>query len=173
MPKFGFKENNLNETNLDLLNSNERQKALFQTEKDFKKRVANDPNPTDDEKRMGVYKEFIEPQIRDAVLALVKKGYKTIDSGYDGFKYKEGVQYVGFEKGMIDSSLLPIVDKVLEGKMIKANIEYSQRDFFELTPEKFLNIEEWKKIWDEVAEVFPDRGVTLPFREKFIDRRGH
>jgi hypothetical protein len=173
MKKFGFTENSLINNNIALLNSSERDKTSSLSEKEFNERLKNDQNPTDDERRMGIYKEFLEPQVRDAVLTLVKKGYVTIDSGYDGRKYSKGIQYIGFQKGMIDSSLLLLIDKVLDAKIVKATIEFDQRDFLVLTPELFLTLEEWKKIWDDVVEVFPDQGAPAPFREEFINKIGH
>lgn len=167
------KENNLTANEIAVLNSNERDRAHLLNKEAFEERIKSDPNPSDDERRMGVYKESIEPQVRDAILTLVGKGYVTIDSGYDGFNFSKGVQYIGFKKGMIDPSLVLSVNKVLNQSLVGATIEHSQRDFFVLTPEGFLTLEEWKKIWDDVAKAFPDRETITPFREKFINKRGH
>lgn len=160
-------------TNIAFLNTKEREKADAQSDKEFEARLKENPDPTDDDKRLGVFKEMIEPQIRDAVVSLVKKGYITIDSGYHGREYQTGKQYIGFEKEMIDSSLLPLVDSVIDKKVVVASMEFDQRDFLELTPLRFLTLEEWKKIWDDVAKVFPDKGAPAPFREKFISSTGH
>ena len=77
------------------------------------------------------------------------------------------------EINRIDPSLVLSVNKVLNQSLVGATIEHSQRDFFVLTPEGFLTLEEWKKIWDDVAKAFPDRETITPFREKFINKRGH
>ncbi len=168
-----FNENIPRHTELEQLNSQEREKIHAQSHEEFKKRLEENPTPTDDEKRLGIYIELIEPQIREALLTLTKKGYKTIDSGYDGFQFTKGIQYIGFEKGMIDDSLLPIVRSVIDAKTVEASIDFSSRDFFELTPHRFISKEEWKKIWDTVAGAFPNRGMVLPFKESFINKLGH
>lgn len=77
---------------LGVLNTLERDKAHAQTKLFHEKRLAENPVPTEEELRVGTYREFLEPQIRDAIFVFNNKGYYTIDSGYHGRKILEGVQ---------------------------------------------------------------------------------
>ncbi len=168
-----FRENLPTLTEAQQLNVKERDRAHLESEELLKKRQLENPVPTDDERRIGVYIEMIEPQMREALLVLTKKGYKAIDSGYDGRQFQNGVQYIGFEKEMISTELLPLIQDAVNMDGIEVKMEFDTRDFLELVPERFLTIEEWKEVWKRVAGVFPDRGIVLPFRERFIDRPGH
>lgn len=71
--------------------SKEERRAAFQmlrTEmhrqeaEDLKKREQENPHPTEEELRMGTFIESIEPQVREAVLAFVRKGYAPLGSGF-------------------------------------------------------------------------------------------
>lgn len=158
---------------LGVLNTLERDKAHAQTKLSHEKRLAENPVPTEEELRVGTYREFLEPQIRDAIFIFNNKGYYTIDSGYHGRHILEGVQYTGFEKGTLSDDILPLVEKVLEGTSVVATIDSDSRDSLVLTPARFVPLEEWKKIWDAVADAFPDLGTPTPIRERFISKSGH
>jgi hypothetical protein len=47
-------------------------------------RLKEDPQPTEEELYMGAFKEWLEPQVRDAVRLMYKKGYATQSSGFHG-----------------------------------------------------------------------------------------
>jgi len=154
----------------------EREKALQESDDSFKERIRRkDELPaTDLESRIGVYKEMLEPQVREAVSILVSKGYFTIDSGYDSRRITEGTQYIGFKKGMIDKSLLPTIIEKIAAKFITPTIESDDRsDYLLLEPREFINLEAWKEIWDDVVETFPNRNEAVPIKKRFIDRNGH
>ncbi len=51
---------------------------------DLEQRMQSNPIPTYEEFRMGTFIEEIEPQVRDAVSELNRKGYTTASSGFDG-----------------------------------------------------------------------------------------
>jgi hypothetical protein len=51
---------------------------------EIKKRLETNPNPTEEELRAGAFNEWIEPQARDAVFEMLKKGYGTQSSGFYG-----------------------------------------------------------------------------------------
>ena len=57
-----------------------------------RERGIENPNATDEEYELGVYKEGLEMQVKDAVFALAKKGYKTFQSGFREKKDRD--QYV-------------------------------------------------------------------------------
>ncbi len=59
-----------------------REEVHREMEKEIKERLENNPKPTEEEIRMAAFKEDLEPQVRDAVLAFNKKGYGTESSGF-------------------------------------------------------------------------------------------
>jgi hypothetical protein len=157
-------------------NADERERAFIESRELLLHRFeTKDEFPaTESERRIGAYKEMLEPQVRDAIITLVEKGYVTIDSGYDPRGVSEGIQYIGFEKGMLDDSLLPLISEKIFAKSVLPGIESDDRsDYLTLTPSDFKSLEDWKVVWDDVAETFPDRGEPAPMRERFIDKIGH
>lgn len=160
---------------LGQLNTAERERAHTISDNEFDARVGIEGNtPTDDERRLGAFIDMIEPQVREALITLIQKGYITIDSGYHGMKYEEGVQYIGFEKDMIDVAIVPKINEVLKDNQITATLEEGEfADYLELTPTGFLSIEEWKEVWNKVATIFPKRDTPAPFRERFLYKRRH
>ncbi len=49
-------------------------------------RLKENPTPTEEELHMGAFKEWIEPQVRDAIITMYRKGYATQSSGFHGTK---------------------------------------------------------------------------------------
>src|SRR5258708_1162816 len=45
-------------------------------------RLRNNPAPSEEELFMGAFKEWLEPQVRDAIFTLYRKGYATQSSGF-------------------------------------------------------------------------------------------
>jgi hypothetical protein len=157
-------------------NNAERERAYRESRASFEERLlAKDTlPPTDDERRIGAYKDMLEPQVRDAVVALVQKGYVTVDSGYDPQRYDTGAQYLGFRKEMLDASLLStIAARIAEAQVTPLLDSDERNDYLHLIPEKFLTLEQWKAVWDSVAAALPDKGAPAPLREQFIDKAGH
>ncbi len=62
-----------------------RKQILSDQELAVKDRLQNNPKYTDEEKKLGVYAEEIEPQVRGAVFDLNRKGYPTYYSGFYDF----------------------------------------------------------------------------------------
>jgi hypothetical protein len=60
-------------------------KAVEQSGREKEERKAKNPRASEEELRAGVYKEGLEPQVRDAVFALRRKGYATFESGFGGY----------------------------------------------------------------------------------------
>jgi len=163
------------EASLADFNKMERKRAHDISSREFEERKESNPEPSDVEKRLGVYIEFLEPQIREAIVTLTNKGYATIDSGYDGSQTENGNQYIGFKKGTLNESILKVVQEGLKNKKVTLNIELLQRDFFNIIPEpkEKLTLEEWKEVWNRVAELFPMTDFVVPYKEKFISEHGH
>ena len=49
-------------------------------------RLKENPASTEEELYMGVFTEWIEPQVRDAIIEMSRKGYATQSSGFHGTK---------------------------------------------------------------------------------------
>lgn len=56
---------------------------------ELKDRLTHDPVPTAEEWNMGAYKEELEPQVRDAAMAMRLKGYNTGSSGFWGHDHTD------------------------------------------------------------------------------------
>ncbi len=173
-----MKENTeiLTESSESLRNSTERERAFNESREQLLQRLEQQAQfpPTETEKRIGAYKEMLEPQVREALVILVEKGYVTIDSGYSPKEVSKGTQYIGFKKEMINESLLPLIrERVSEGSITPTISSDERSDYLILTPTQFFSLEEWKVIWDSVADVFPEKNEPAPVRERFIDRIGH
>lgn len=69
-----------------------RDSVLKEIDKAVEERKRTNPQATDLEYHLGIYIEELEPQVRDAVLELTRKGYCTTESGFGG-KYGE-LQYI-------------------------------------------------------------------------------
>jgi hypothetical protein len=130
-----------------------RRRTKDQDEWEGEQRKEQNPKATEEELSAGVYKEHLEPQVRDAIFALRRKGYTTYESGFSA-RYDR--QMVSFEKNHLENFQLPedLVQK-LAGLGVKAEVNPNR---VSLTFEKFTELDEIKKIWDEISEALPDLG---------------
>lgn len=117
----------------------------------FRERVMSAPDPNEEEWALGVYLEEIEPQVRDAVLTLRKKGYNTMESGF----YGPEKQRIGFSEP-IHLEISPEAVKYLEGLGLRAEVT---EDGIELYYSKPLTIDELKDAWDTVARDLPNLNI--------------
>lgn len=147
----------------------QRKSAHETAHQEAEKRLALNPKPTDEELSMGSYIEWIEPQVRDAVLELRRKGYNTYESGFWGDEQKisfRGEPLKGyafpddFMKNMEDQGVSIIVKPTSIIFSLKGKLE----------------LDEVKKIWDKIVDVLPDLGKPADladvetakiFRKKF------
>ncbi len=109
------------------------------------------PQMSEDEKEIGVYWEQIEPQVRDAVHTLLKKGYWTI---YSGFRSVDGDQEMGIENVRMDTLLL---DGELEKKLHSIGFSFSRTpSSLHIRANQLASLDEIKKAWNIVVEALPD-----------------
>src|SRR3989344_656565 len=129
-----------------------RRAAIVTSEKDLRERVKNNPLISEEEISMGIWKEQIEPQARDAVLKLWRKGYATRISGFDAFNS----QSIGLIEGQFGGVRLPReLMEELESKGVHTRVEPDEISF---SCDNFVNLEELKEIWDKIADALPDTG---------------
>ena len=147
---------------------------------DVLNRIRTHQKLTEEEERLGVRMEDLEPQVRDAVLVFNKKGYSTYSSGFWG----RNSEYQTIEG---DYKLDQDTQKKLEEMGIEVTVKPSWKYNIDLRsgesdsnmPEdarfttnirfkpKRANLEEMKSTWDQIANLIPDRGkpAESPYRK--------
>ena len=80
-----------------------RKDTLESMDKELKEQREKNQKPTDNELSMGVYEEQIEPQVRDAIRNLRKKGYSIYESGFSGWNTRG----IGLEEPQLEGFELP------------------------------------------------------------------
>lgn len=132
----------------------------------IKDRMQKNPLATQEEYDLGVYKEGLEAQVRDACFLLQKKGYKTFESG---FREKEGDrdQYVGMYNKNIN---IPesVINYFKEKQFEISVIHHDDRTVVNIHPESSnaVTLEEWKNIWNDLVDKLP-----MAKKEDFNDRK--
>jgi hypothetical protein len=128
------------------------EQAYRQIYHDLKLRISTNPIPTEEELSMGAYVEELEPQVRDAVLMMRRKGYDTDNSGFD---------YGGGSKQVIDGLFSVAFDTAnrlnglgVEVKVLKPRPIYSSIEFFAKEPDLGVI----KERWDKIVNLLPDLG---------------
>ena len=128
-----------------------RKKLHDEADRELEKRLETNPNPSAEEYAMGAFIEIIEPQVRDAVLTLRRKGYNTQGSGFWG----PISQSVYGDKDFLKEVPAEVREKLAqEGVTVeddKAYFDCNEIDF-----------EKIKKKWDEIAAALPDLGHAAP-----------
>jgi hypothetical protein len=121
---------------------------------------------TPEEYEMGVYLEFLEPQVREAMVTLNKKGYKTFRSGFSEKDPKDQFVDVYNAEVEVPEDLV----KSLEERGVEVRIEnFDDRTTVTLHPQengKVIRLEEWKEIWDYFAEHLEEANPDLVQEKK-------
>lgn len=112
---------------------------------------------TDFEEKAGILMEEIEPQVRQAVINLNDKGYKTQGSGFFGHASQQIYLSRDSKTGWVDdafSDYHPSVEliKWLEDKNIKLEVE---PDSITYTAKQKLNLAELEDIWNKIVDDVP------------------
>lgn len=115
--------------------------------------------PSEEEVHMDTIWELIEPQVKDAVKELNKKGYCTTDSGFIGKEYQK--QFIGGVFKLDDATT-----KLLESKGISI-VEDSSWTYIEFIA-KNPDLDEIKQTWDEVVALMPDLGRPSKTRDEIL-----
>jgi hypothetical protein len=133
-----------------------REDIHTQMEEDVKKRLETNPNPTEDELRAAAFVEWIEPQARDAVREMNRKGYATKSSGFYGpdnsLQAIDGYFFVDHEtKTRIEA----LGAEVLTGEGIGVPMNKLIRQI-RFTPDS-ADAESIKARWNAIADLLPVR----------------
>jgi hypothetical protein len=130
------------------------------------KRKSENSLATKDELMIGCYMEAIEPQVKEAVIEMNKKGYATEYSGFHNFNS----QVIKFKTEKKVNILLEQIEE--KYKEIGIEIKVDQESI-KIIFSKKISLEEIKKIWDEIATFLPDLGgpakVESIARKKFLE----
>lgn len=113
---------------------------------ELKYRLNSDPEPSDEEVNMGAYVEELEPQIRDAVITLRRKGYNTGSSGFWGHDHAAQAMDIATQ-----------IDDKSKAKLSEHMVKVTDRGI-RFNPDNPSDIEAIKRTWDLVADILPDLG---------------
>ncbi|MDO8425464.1 MAG: hypothetical protein Q7T01_03045 [bacterium] len=110
-------------------------------------RIARDPKPTPEEWSMGAFVESVEPQVRQAVRTLRRKGYNTMSSGFWGFHY-QSTRFAEPVRDALDAETLQRLAE-LGAEVHEQSIRFScaQQDLAQIAER-----------WNAIADVLPDLG---------------
>lgn len=109
---------------------------------------------SDEEYELGAYVDVLETQVKDAVLVLQKKGYKTFQSGFREKNPRD--QFMDFYNKKIDFP--KDLALYLKHKGIDLEIDhYHDRTTLYLHPKRHqaIRLSKWKEIWDHIADSLP------------------
>jgi hypothetical protein len=122
-------------------------------------RLRTNPTPTEDELYMAAFREWLEPQVRDAIPIMYKKGYATVSSGFHGIEPELQLVDGWFTVDeRTESALQRMGVEVLRGSDI--GVPKNKRiTMLRLAAER-PSIGEMKQHWDAVAAALPYK--TLP-----------
>ncbi len=114
---------------------------------------------TDEEYEAGTYREGLEIQMQDAVFTLFGKGYRSFESGFSE-KQDSRDQYIGFYTRHLTLPEGFVEDFKKRGFEITVvtDTDRTVLNIHPLSTEAIL-LEEWKEVWDEVADRLPDASL--------------
>lgn len=119
-------------------------------------RLRENPHPTEQELHVGVFKEWLEPQVRSAIFEMYRKGYATQSSGFHGTKC---------DLQMIDGPFL--VDEKTKEALSQMGVDVLRGADIGLPLNRTVtvlgfratepSIEKIKEKWDAVAAALPEK----------------
>ncbi len=125
-----------------------RKEVIDPMENEIHKRKSENSLATKDEIMIGCYMEDIEPQVREAVVEMNKKGYATVYSGFHSFNS----QIIKFKtEQKINISLEQIKKEYGE----KGIIIETDEEFITIKFSKKISLEEIKKFGMKLLKHFP------------------
>jgi hypothetical protein len=119
-------------------------------------RMKENPRPTEEELYMAAFEEWLEPQVRDAIIKMNRKGYATESSGFDGKEF-ELQQIDGYFT--IDEKTKDVLEHMGVQVLRGADIGLPKNKLVTILRfrAKQLSISNMKERWDAVAAVLPEK----------------
>lgn len=131
-----------------------REEVLREQKKEVEKRRSSNPTPDEDELSAGVYREAIEPQCREAIFTMRRKGYDTCSSGFS-FGKKFGNRQV--LEGNLEFDQ-PTVELLKEhGYIVYTTSLWSGYHSLNFRPQN-PDLQEITAKWNKLADLLPDLG---------------
>ncbi len=125
------------------------QKSIqIKVEKDTIKRHKNNPKPNKMEQCLGVFIEMLEPQVRNAVFELNRKGYSTDTSGFMNNPCDQKIEG--------DFRLNEDVVQKLNSIGVTVETNPSGYTIIQFSP-KEADIKKIKKQWDKIVSMIPNK----------------
>lgn len=115
--------------------------------RDVISRLKQNPKPTEIELHLGAFMEMLEPQVRDAVVEIHKKGYSTDASGFMGQSDMQVIEG--------DFSIPESMVKKLEADGIAVITNNSGYTRIQFQP-KEADFDQIHRIWMNIAAALPD-----------------
>jgi hypothetical protein len=140
-------------------------------EEETQERIRTNPVPTETEIELGAFVEMLEPQVRDALIHMHKKGYNTESSGFGG--EQSDLQVIEGVFALDDKTKAQLTS---QGVQVKATKLFSHPYTDIIFRPKEPDLAKIKEQWDAIAAILPDRGQpALPstsdgavaFRKRF------
>lgn len=129
-------------------------KIQRKVEADLRKRIKINPHPTEAEFILGLFTEELEPQVRQAVLNMNKKGYSTDASGFMDNSCDQMVEGdFHLEKETVDS-----LEKI--GVTVETNPSGYTRIQFSCIASDLSQI---KKKWNKIVSLLPAKNKQTSF----------
>jgi len=137
-----------------------RQKIIDSYQDRLRARIIANDVPTKEELDMNMYTEELEPQVRDAVLDLNRKGYSTASSGFHSHPEADIQQIDGFftldHKTQRDLRAIGV--EVRSGN-VKPDGSETWKEYTSIRfKSKEPSLEAMKEKWAEITALIPDRG---------------
>lgn len=149
-----------------------RRDAISASDAATAERERDNPRATAEEISLGAYAERLEPQAREAVLALRRKGYPTFESGFSSLD----TQDVSFEQAvpeLRDFSAPSDLADMFAAHGVTLGIEPNRVWFSFSRP---LSLAEMRLLWVALAKAMPDLKhpappMSLPAAAGFRDKQ--
>lgn len=115
---------------------------------DIKKRRSKNPNPDSIESRLGLFIEELEPQVKQAVLTLTRKGYSTDASGFMDNPCDQMIEGDFQLNEVTIRKLKKIGAQVLTNASGYTRVQFSPKE---------ADTQKIKREWDIVVSFIPDK----------------
>lgn len=132
--------------------------GIYKSEKELKR---NPRTATPEEYEMGVYSDFLEPQVREAVFTLNRKGYKTFQSGYSPKDPRNQFIDVYNSEVEIPEDLKEVLRLYGIETEVKNLDDRTTITLYPINTKKIIRREEWENIWNIFSEQLPKNNSRL------------
>ena len=144
-------------------NIKERFDEILKNQAEKRERILSNPVASSEEYKLGIWKESIESQVRDAVFEAQRRGYKPSFSGFHN--EIDGMQTLWLNKTpeidplIIKKAILENSDEWTKSRIGSLDVDLgitSKNIEINIIPkDPMMPLSEWKTLWDKVASSLP------------------